>query len=296
MDLRPPLAAAISDATGLTVTLDTLRPVSGGCINRCFIATTSPPHARYFVKTNHASRGEMFAAEAEGLVELRRAQALPIPAPITWGIAGEHAFLVLEYFDFDPTRAPNATAFGAQLARLHRTHHTQFGWHRDNTLGTTPQHNTWGPDWLAFWRQQRLGFQFTLARKQGAPTQFLRRGAVLLRELDVFFDDYAPQPALLHGDLWSGNYHALADGQVAIFDPAVYFGDRETDLAMTELFGGFPADFYSAYNATYPLHSGYAQRKTLYNLYHILNHFNLFGGAYLAQAQNMIESLLESKA
>ena len=118
------------------------------------------------------------------------------------------------------------------------------------------------------------------------------RGRELADRVGALFLDYRPAPSLLHGDLWSGNVGQLADGQAVIFDPASYWGDRETDIAMAELFGGFPAAFYSAYRATWPLDSGYERRKPLYNMYHILNHFNLFGNAYLGQAQRMISGLL----
>jgi fructosamine-3-kinase len=162
----------------------------------------------------------------------------------------------------------------------------------DNTIGSTPQKNTPRQDWVAFWREQRLGYQLQLAARQGHGGALQRQGEQLLEYLPDFFTDHRPQASLLHGDLWSGNYSIDSQGQPVIFDPAVYFGDREADLAMTELFGGFGAEFYAAYNSSWPLEPGYAVRKTLYNLYHILNHLNLFGGGYLSQAQRMIQHLL----
>ena len=152
--------------------------------------------------------------------------------------------------------------------------------------------NTQTEDWIEFWREQRLGFQLNLAKQNGASLSLYNKGTELLNNLYVFYSDYTPQASLLHGDLWSGNYGYLKEGTPVIFDPAVYYGDREADIAMTEMFGGFPDEFYSAYNQEWPLDKGYRQRKKLYNLYHILNHFNMFGGGYAMQAENMIEQLL----
>ena len=182
--------------------------------------------------------------------------------------------------------------FGEQLAQMHRYTADQFGWHRDNTIGSTAQVNSWENDWLTFWREHRLGYQLTLAGRHGLGSRVLQKGERLQDNLQAFFDNHQPQASILHGDLWSGNYGISREGEPVIFDPAVYFGDREADLAMTELFGGFGSEFYAAYNATWPLDPGYPQRKTLYNLYHILNHYNLFGGGYGAQAEGMIDQLL----
>ncbi len=162
----------------------------------------------------------------------------------------------------------------------------------DNWIGRTPQPNGWQHDWIAFRREQRLGFQLQLAAQNGFGGALQRDGEQLLARLDGLFDGYVPVPSLLHGDLWGGNHGFLADGTPVVFDPALYVGDRECDLAMSELFGGFAADFYAAYRASWPLDAGYAVRKTLYNLYHILNHANLFGGGYAAQAARMTAALL----
>ena len=181
---------------------------------------------------------------------------------------------------------------GEQLASMHRTLGAGFGWMRDNTIGSTPQINTQESDWIVFWRDHRLGFQLTLAAHDGHTGELQRQGERLLQRLPSFFSDYRPLPSLLHGDLWGGNAAATAAGEPVIFDPAVYYGDREADIAMTELFGNFPPAFYAAYRATWPLDTGYAQRRDLYNLYHVLNHLNLFGAGYLRQAQSMIAKLL----
>lgn len=294
MTLWPHIADAIAQVVQRSVTLRPPRTIGGGCINESFIATDAHSDERYFIKINRAEHADMFAAEAEGLTELRRANALVIPAPIAFGVADDNAYLVLEYLDFGSGHTADAARFGTGLAALHRTQHAKFGWHRNNTIGTTPQINDWNHGWVEFWRQHRLGFQLQLAAERGAPHTLVSRGRSLMDNLDALFAGYTPRASLLHGDLWSGNYQTLTDGRTAIFDPAVYFGDRETDIAMTELFGGFAPAFYAAYNATYPLHPGYAKRKTLYNLYHILNHYNLFGGGYLGQAARMIDDLLKS--
>ena len=167
-----------------------------------------------------------------------------------------------------------------------------LGGHRDNTIGSTPQHNGPDTDWVRFLRERRFGYQFELAAHNGCSAELRRDGARLLENLDAFFSDYQPQPSLLHGDLWGGNHAYLEDGTPTMFDPAVYYGDREADIAMTELFGGFGSAFYAGYTAAWPLDPGYAVRKTLYNLYHVVNHFNLFGGGYQSQAQGMVRRLL----
>ena len=180
---------------------------------------------------------------------------------------------------------------GRQLAAMHRNGRERFGWHRDNTIGSTPQPNASSADWIKFWREQRLGFQLRLAARNGHGGRLQSQGEKLLECFPALID-HDPQPALLHGDLWGGNLGYDSDGHPVIYDPAVYYGDREAELAMTELFGGFPGHFYAAYEEAWPLEPGYRVRKTLYNLYHILNHLNMFGGGYLGQAQRMIDRLL----
>jgi protein-ribulosamine 3-kinase len=247
----------------------------------------------FFLKLNSANLLDMFEAEADGLRELATANAVRVPYPLCTGVSGNQAFIVMEYLAMGGRGDAAVMAnFGEQLAQMHRCTSDQFGWHRDNTIGSTPQRNDRKTDWLEFWREQRLGYQLQLAGQHGLGARVLHKGGKLQHSLGAFFSDYQPQGSVLHGDLWSGNYGISREGQAVIFDPAVYFGDRETDLAMTELFGGFSCDFYAAYNNSWPLDPGYKQRKTLYNLYHILNHYNLFGGGYGAQAEGMIDQLL----
>jgi protein-ribulosamine 3-kinase len=288
MSLWKNIAAAIETATGQQAALEQQGTVSGGCINqsqRIHYGDTD-----YFVKLNSASLVDMFAAEFDGLNELRQCTALHIPAPLCWGNDDQSAWLVMENLMLGGRG--DAVALGEGLAAMHRISRDQYGWCRANTIGSTLQVNTPSDDWVEFWQVQRLQFQLDLAARKGAAGRLLSQGEKLLVQLPVLFDSYVPEISLLHGDLWSGNYAYTQAGEPTIFDPGVYYGDREADLAMTELFGGFGPDFYAAYNNAWPLDSGYRTRKTLYNLYHILNHFNMFGGSYANQAQRMMDSLL----
>jgi protein-ribulosamine 3-kinase len=282
------LAADIATVTGQHVVLEQQGAVSGGCINQAQRVRCG--ESDYFVKLNSASLVDMFAAEFDGLNELRQCTALHIPAPLCWGNDEQSAWLVMEYLALGGRGNP--VALGEGLAVMHRISRAQYGWFRDNTIGSTPQDNTPSDDWIEFWQVQRLQFQLELAARKGAAGRLLSQGEKLLVGLPLLFDGYVPEVSLLHGDLWSGNVACTLAGKPTIFDPGVYYGDREADLAMTELFGGFGADFYAAYNNAWPLDSGYRSRKKLYNLYHILNHFNLFGGGYESQAQGMMDSLL----
>lgn len=262
--------------------------IGGGCVNET--VRVRGEGRDFFVKLNAAAKADMFVAEAEGLREIAASETLRVPEPVCWGVAGSSAYLVLDYLSLG--HAGKGAVLGERLAALHRITQTEFGWWRDNTIGSTPQINTPDADWLRFFRARRLGYQLELAERNGTVSELLRRGAELMERLDGLFDGYRPRPSLLHGDLWSGNYSYFADGTPVIFDPAVYFGDREADIAMTELFGGFGGDFYAAYRAAWPLDAGYAVRRTLYNLYHILNHYNMFGGGYGQQALRMTQQLL----
>ena len=281
---------AIGAAAGASFAIESRAGAGGGCINECHVVRGRGQ--AYFVKLNAPARQEMFAAEAAGLEEIARTRAIRVPLPVCHGANREASWIVLEHLDLEPPSGEAWRALGVHLARLHRTTSAAHGWRRDNTIGATPQINTPGPDWITFWRERRLGFQLALARSNGHGGRLSERGARLMDKLPALFGGYRPPPSLLHGDLWSGNAAMTASGEPVIFDPAVYHGDRETDLAMTELFGGFPRPFYDAYRAEYPLAAGYELRKPLYNLYHVLNHLNLFGGGYGAQAERMIDELL----
>ena len=283
------IAADLSSATGSPFTVSHAEPTGGGSINRAFRLECEGQH--FFVKLNLAGRLEMFEAEFAGLKELAATKTVRVPLPICCGSDAFFSWIVLEHLAFGSGTSGMA-ALGAQLALLHRCSAANFGWNRNNTIGSTPQHNEWCDDWIVFLRERRIGFQLQLAQRNGYGGRLQSSGEKLCADLDAFFAGHRPKASFLHGDLWGGNAAVLADGEPAIFDPAVYYGDREADLAMTELFGGFPPAFYRGYDNAWPLDPGYRVRKQLYNLYHLLNHLNLFGGSYLATAQAAIDGLL----
>jgi fructosamine-3-kinase len=232
----------------------------------------------------------ILAAEADGLKALAAAGALRVPRVHASGSVEREGYLLMEWLPLLRNGSGAAAHLGEALARQHLMRRARFGWPRSNFIGTTPQFNREGDDWLGFFREQRLGFQLRLAAEDGH-RDLQDSAVVLVAGLPKLFAGYTPHPALLHGDLWSGNWGVLVDGGPVVFDPAVYCGDRESDIAMTELFGGFPREFYDAYRMHAPLDVGYAVRRDLYQLYHVLNHLNLFGEAYLGQAQGLIDRL-----
>ena len=250
--------------------------VTGGCIHECYRVTIG--EREWFLKSNAIKHEDAFAAEADSLAGLREA-GYRAPAPHSHGVAAGRAYLLMEFLDLKGNA--DFPALGRMLAQAHRKPGPAFGWERDNYVGATPQSNAWRDDWSDFWFQQRMQPQLELARTKGfdlqSPAREVLRG-------------HHPQPSLLHGDLWSGNASFTPLGPV-VFDPAAYYGDREADLAMTELFGGFPREFYDAYNEAFPLAAGYEQRKKLYNLYHLLNHLNLFGRSYLGEVEETLAAL-----
>ncbi len=290
MSLHDAIAHAISAASGEVFRPENSTGVGGGCINTTEMLEGGG--RRYFVKHNDAARLGMFEAESAGLTEIMNSKSVRVPQPICLGTHERQAFLVLEYLDIGSSDGKSDELLGRQLAAMHRTTTNEFGWRRDNTIGSTPQINAAEHDWQTFYREHRLRFQLELAARNGPGGELLRRGERLLEKLPAFFANYQPLPSLLHGDLWGGNHAARRDGTPVIFDPAVYYGDRETDIAMTELFGGYGPGFYAAYGATWPLDTGYRVRKHLYNLYHVLNHYNLFGGGYAGHAERLIDRLL----
>ncbi len=281
----------ISQTTGKPFTVETHKSVSGGCINQGYCLINAD--IKYFVKINHASQVEMFAAEAFGLKEMAETQTIRVPKPSCWGMTERSSYIVLEWLEFGRSSNSSWEAMGQKLAKMHQYQgEKKFGWNRNNTIGSTPQVNNWTEKWADFFADNRIGFQLKLAQRKGRSfgdyTQIVEAVRKILLEIH-------PQPSLVHGDLWSGNVAVTEAGEPVILDPATYYGDREVDVAMTELFGGFPAAFYRGYNEVFPLTKGYKKRKTLYNLYHILNHFNLFGGGYASQANLMIQDVLKSK-
>jgi fructosamine-3-kinase len=283
------LAWQITCATGESFGVRAREAVGGGCINQAF-RLRGERHS-YFLKLNAADRAGMFEAEALGLQELRRCKALCVPEPVCWGRQGGHSYLVLEWLELKPLAGKAESVLGEGLAELHHVTSALYGWSHDNTLGTTRQKNTPDGNWIQFWREQRFGFQLRLAQKKDV--RLAEQGERLLVVLDRLLAGHQPAASLLHGDLWAGNAAQDPQGRPVIFDPAVYYGDREAEIAMMELFGGFGPATLAAYQAAWPLEPGYtAGRRDLYQLYHILNHFNLFGGQYADQALHCMDRLL----
>jgi fructosamine-3-kinase len=233
----------------------------------------------------------MFEAEADGLNELREAGEIRVPEVIDVGVMNGQAYIDIERLELQHPTRDIEQRFGEQLARLHRHTREQFGWFRDNTIGLTPQRNPLTADWVEFFANHRLGFQLELAAANGHGADVADLGKRLRARLPDLFAGYAPAASLLHGDLWGGNWGCV-DGEPVIFDPAVYYGDRETDIAMTMVFGGFGRAFYEAYESVSPMAPGHEQRLKLYQLYHILNHLNLFGRSYLGRAIDLMRALL----
>lgn len=292
--MRQLLAGWASDV--LAVSLTDCRPVGGGCIHSAWELVLADGR-RLFAKTNAAAALSQFQAEVEGLRALADAAGsdLVVPAPLHCGVSGDRAVLVLEWLELGRSEPPGSwTAFGAGLARLHRRSleedEKRFGWAHDNVIGAAPQCNRWEPDWGRFFADCRLAPQLTWAQDCG---QAYRGAETLLAATPAWLNGHDAVAALVHGDLWRGNAGLLQRGNAAaVFDPAVYRADREVDLAMAHLFGGFPAAFFSGYQQEWPLPSGHQQRRRIYNLYHLLNHANLFGGGYRSQAQASIDALL----
>jgi len=284
------VVAAAARATGIALEPGRARPVGGGCINAAWrLESADGP---VFLKTNSARRQDMFEAEADGLAALAQAGGVRAPAVIGTGVAGADAWLMLEWIE--PGRATAATeeALGRGLALQHRARGQAFGWHRDNWIGATPQENSATGDWADFFAQHRLVPQLDLLEIGGLAGGLIANGRRLVEAVPELLAGHAPAASLLHGDLWSGNWTTDAAGDPWLYDPAVYYGDREADLAMTRLFGGFGQRFYAAYEDAWPLPTGAGLRADLYNLYHVLNHVNLFGSGYLAQARRLVERLL----
>ena len=282
------IARTISQATGQEFAIANTKSVSGGCINQSY--KISSDRAEYFVKLNDASQIEMFVAEDLGLKQMYATETITVPQPICYGTVENYSYIVLQWLDLGRGSSQSDREMGRQLAAMHRKGTTErFGWSRNNTIGSTPQINTQNDNWADFFAEQRIGYQLKLAKRRGGSFPDPNKVVEAVRDR---LADREPEVSLVHGDLWSGNAAIASDGSPVILDPATYYGDRETDLAMTELFGGFPAAFYQGYNEAWQLDSGYQQRKNIYNLYHVLNHFNLFGGGYANQAKRIIGQII----
>lgn len=289
------LAAEIGKATGVDQKIITMDLCSGGCINEAAIVQTDQ-QTSWFVKFNSDAPDRMFPAEAQGLQTLAATNTIRVPEVITLGmLSSGQAFLVLEAIPLGAQARVRSTefyeTFGRNLADLHRQgSNLRFGFEADNWLGSSVQLNPWIADWNEFWITARLTPQLKMARDKGFSNRKLDQlGNRLLDRIDKILETDAEPPALIHGDLWSGNLLADETGQPVIFDPACYYAHREAEFGMTKLFGGFPAEFYDAYQETCPLAEGWEMRVDIYTLYHLLNHLNLFGGSYLSGCVEILE-------
>jgi protein-ribulosamine 3-kinase len=279
---------------GNSIQIKSFEAIPGGCINKTQALNLSNSE-RVFLKYNSSPPKNFFTAEADGLRLLEKPKKGP-RVPRLLGISNESnsKFLLLEYIESSAPKSGFASRFGRALAKMHRETQEQYGLGYDNFIGKTVQKNNLEPDGLVFFREHRIRFQQELARKsRGLPKSIDKRLDLFCEKLDTLLDLKDEKPALLHGDLWSGNYFASHDQAPCIFDPAVYFGLREADLAMTEMFGRLPEEFYRSYHETFPIQPGYIKRKNIYNLYHLLNHYNLFGGSYLEQVNQTVRSFLD---
>lgn len=269
-----------------TVTIHNFSPCGGGCINHGGRLSTSA--GEFFLKWNDARKfPDMFAAEARGLTTLASAEAIRIPSVTGHGEADHYQFLLLEFIESTSKSTDYWNTLGVELATLHRQTHTQFGLDHANYIGSLPQYNQEASSWTAFFIEERLQPQIKMGVDTHAiPHATVKKFDTLHNELPSLLVD--EPPALVHGDLWSGNLITDDKGLPCLIDPAVYYGNRETDLAMTRLFGGFHEDFYNAYKEAFPVAPGYAQRLEIYTLYPLLVHVNLFGQSYLHQVNSIL--------
>jgi fructosamine-3-kinase len=286
----------IAQVTGKKLQFLEKKAIGGGCINQGYALQTNLQ--TYFVKLNHAALKEIFIAEAIGLQQIQATSTIYVPQVICSGTITDQAYLVLEWLDLANSAAshsPGWQLMGAKLAAMHQFPvmnlglKNGFGWISHNNIGSTPQINYWMESWSDFFAQHRIGYQLQLAKQKGGDFPSTQQ---VVEAVSLALANHHPQPSLVHGDLWGGNAAITNHGEPVIFDPAGYIGDREVDLAMTKLFGGFPREFYQEYQQVFPLAPGYEKREIIYNLYHVLNHFNLFGGSYQAQANQMIQKIV----
>ena len=288
-NLRQTLEHTLSLQLKKDVRLYDFKSVAGGCIN--YTAIISSTAGDFFIKINDAHLyPDMFECEARGLDLLSNHSKFSIPEVLNYGVTGDKSFLVLSHINTAKRQSDFWEDFGIKLAQLHRNANATNGLDYDNYIGSLKQINKTNANWTEFFIEQRLKRQLWLATNSGKINQTLaNKFEQLFKQLDDFFP--AEPPALLHGDLWSGNFIVGDDGYVSLFDPAVYYGHREMELAYTSLFGGFEEGFYETYHATYPLEDGFEMRKDIYNLYPLLVHVNLFGGNYLRQVDQILQNL-----
>lgn len=277
----------LSDKTGHSVQIKSASAVGGGCINDCFKIITI--HGNYFLKYNDKNRfPKMFEAEANGLQFLAKANAVKIPEVIGFGEEGDYSFLVMEFIEKSKQAKNFFFEFGVRLAKLHGVTNEKFGFWENNYIGSLPQSNKWNSNGIDFFIEERLAPQLKSAYdSKHFSNETLKHFESFYKKLPEIIP--TEQPALIHGDLWSGNYLTNAWGNACLVDPAVYFGFREQDIAMSQLFGGFDADFYEGYHSELPLEKGWKQRVDIFNLYPLLVHVNLFGESYARQVYSIIK-------
>lgn len=268
------------------------KSVGGGCINDAQTITTSDDR-KYFLKLNYHSAKDMFYKEANGLRELKKAEAIRVPDVVLV----DTNFILLEQINIGRKSKTFDENFGRSFAKMHQFTSEHFGFYEDNYIGSTPQKNIPETDeknnWIKFYFNKRILFQYKLLEKNGyADSSIKRRISLLEDKIETILQGSENIPSLLHGDLWSGNFLVDENGNACLIDPAVYYGNREADLAMTKLFGGFSSTFYKSYNEFFPLPDGYDYRENIYKLYHVMNHLNLFGGGYYHQTISLMDFYL----
>ena len=276
----------------LNSTIIDFQPVGGGCISNA-LKINSQNGEFYFLKTNSSSKNDMFIKEAHGILELQKANAIKVPSVLHY----DNEFLLIDYITSGKKQKNFSEDFGRKFALLHKFKSETYGFYEDNYIGSNPQPNIASEEennyWTKFYFNKRILYQLQLAEEFGNSTNELRNGIFALEnKIEEIVTDSGEKPSILHGDLWSGNYMVNEDGYTCIIDPAVYYGNREADLAMTKLFGGFDSRFYDSYEEAYPLPDGFEYRENIYKLYHVLNHLNLFGGGYYSQAMSLISFYL----
>lgn len=262
-------------------------PISGGSINLAGRVDTTA--GIFFLKANDAFKYPgMFEKEARGLDVLRTANAVKIPKVILTGEEEGQSFLILEFIESRSRNKDFWAQFGSSLAELHRNTNQRFGFEEDNYIGSLVQSNKQYNRWLDFFVEERLDKQLQLAIVTG---RMNTTDDALFRKLYMHLDSLIPiePPSLLHGDLWNGNFMTGNDGEAWLVDPAIYFGHREMDLAMSKLFGGFEQEFYDSYSSEFPLAPGFDDRVDIHNLYPLMVHVNLFGGSYIQQVRSILK-------
>ena len=280
------ISEQISECINQDFICDDIRDVKAGDSHKAY--KISDGKQRFFVKTNEKIHLQNFEAEAQGLEHLSNTQLFKVPNVICTGLVSEHSFLVLEHINMTQGNDQTWFNFGQTLAELHKTHtQKMYGWQEDNFIGLTPQSNLWQKKWSRFFAEQRIGFMLQLLSEKGHD---LANIDAVVESIKSLLTGHNPTPSMLHGDLWHGNA-GFHKNQPILYDPAFYFGDRETDIAMTELFGRLPGSFYQGYDEVWPLEDDYQYRKPIYQLYHVLNHALLFGGHYIDSAKITLKNL-----